>query len=756
MYMALRKFKLAYSSPLLCDIYLHLMDDVESMDLETLSYLSVGLRNRFHTDNSTYRMVCRLGLVKTLPRLQHLLLTCQTVEELRQIVICFYNLAFLISDRMMEQLVAKVTEFMENGELRKLSSLPVLTKLLGLMVAKADWHEEHGIYVYNLFMQFKGNCEHLRPINALMLCKTIKGYGEPTSVLYEIYERLDNILKSRGYMGNVPMITVLNGMLKINPSAVPVKKVEEILDDIIESPHLADHVDDVFSIMRNVGIISNDLVDKFYDLSFEALKEDSDEVVRFANRYIRMHSVFTGLYINRGFEKKVIDLVEQEIEIKDVRIFHPRAFGIRIAILLYFGKPLNPTLYQKFNDFLIQFNAQTLLFISKAVDFRMKKLNFPLKRHERNEEIEMLENISLKVNKASENLLRKYDMDNSTERLVDISDLMRNYIYRNDYFNEYFDIVKDKLIERVNEGQVSVKTVMALCSAVSNPRQKIEAPELLECFVNFYLNRPDPTELHTDSAYKLLEVCFDSGYVPDKRFLDLFCEILKRDIDSLSGLRTLAIAFMLSGYQNVTKSLITAIFSDEFMERLDNELEMSSDRKHYPKVLRKQLMLLNRSVVLRYPEFGVPWFHSKYCAENEILLRQRLTQDNIAFKEQVSEQLAAVLGGWRYYKENSFSKYYNHIDFEIHFDSRGNALDMTSNVVEDDVNVTKCAVQVIPSNMLTVDTRSVAGFLMTNKTELELQGWKVIQISPYTWNSLQLGDSSMRKKYLNSAIRAAL
>ena len=72
------------------------------------------------------------------------------------------------------------------------------------------------------------------------------------------------------------------------------------------------------------------------------------------------------------------------------------------------------------------------------------------------------------------------------------------------------------------------------------------------------------------------------------------------------------------------------------------------------------------------------------------------------------------------------------------------------------MNVTKCVVQVIPSNMLTVDTRSVAGFLMTNKTELELQGWKVIQISPYTWNSLQLGDNSMRKKYLNSAIRAAL
>ena len=531
------------------------------------------------------------------------------------------------------------------------------------------------------------------------------------------------------------------------------------LEDIIESPHLADHVDDVFSIMRNVGIINNDLVDKFYDLSFQALKNDSDEVVRFATRYIKMHSVFTGLYFNKEFEERVLELVQQEIKTKDIRIFHPRAFGNRIAILILFGKTLDSALYQRFNDFLPQFNAQTLLFISKAVDFRMKKLSFPLKRRERNEEIEMLENISLQVNKASEKLLRKFDSDNSSERLVDISDLMRNYIYRNDYFNEYFNIVKEKLIERVEEGQVSVKTVIALCSAVSNPRQKIEAPELLECFVNFYLNRPDPSELHTDSIYKLLEICFDSGYVPDKKFLDLFCEVLKRDIDSLSGIRTLAIAFMLCGYQNVTKSLITAIFSDEFMERLDNELEMASDRKHYPKILRKQLMMLNRAVVLRYPEFGVPWFHSKYCAENEMSLRDsrtRFTQENIAFKEQVSEQLSALLGGWRYYKENSFSKYYNHIDFEVHFDARGNALDLTSNVVGDDLNVTKCAVQVIPSNMLTVDTRSVAGFFMTNKTELELQGWKVIQISPYIWNSMQLGDNSTKKKYLKSAIRAAL
>ena len=44
------------------------MDDVENMQIETLSYLSVAQRNRFHTDKN--RLIWRLGLVPAVPRYQ--------------------------------------------------------------------------------------------------------------------------------------------------------------------------------------------------------------------------------------------------------------------------------------------------------------------------------------------------------------------------------------------------------------------------------------------------------------------------------------------------------------------------------------------------------------------------------------------------------------------------------------------------------------------------------------------------------------
>ena len=93
--MALRKFQEPLSSPVLRDIYVHLQENMNSLDIETLSYMSVGLRPRFHIDK--YRLVWRLGLVRAMPRLQQLLVNCQTPEDLRKVVICFYNMASLIS-----------------------------------------------------------------------------------------------------------------------------------------------------------------------------------------------------------------------------------------------------------------------------------------------------------------------------------------------------------------------------------------------------------------------------------------------------------------------------------------------------------------------------------------------------------------------------------------------------------------------------------------------------------------------------------
>lgn len=732
------------------------MDNVDTMQIETLSYLSVALRNRFHTEK--YRLVWRLGLVPAVPRLQHHLLNCQSMEELRQIVICFHNLAFLISDRMMDQLMTVVMKFINQGELKKVENFNILNKLLALSLAKKDWHDDHGDYMATLLNQFKGNCKHLRPVNAVTLCKVVKSQMEPTSVLYEVYDRLVEILKNRGFVGHTPMITVLSSMLSINPSAVPIKEIEQVLEEIIDSPDLGYHVDDVLNIVRNVGIVNSNLVDNFFNLALDLLNEDStSDVVKFASRYISMYSTYTGMYRNKEFEAKVVKLILEDIELQDVLTYHPQAFAARLSLLIEFGVNLDDNIINKFKDFLNQYNAKSLLSISRAIDFRLKREEMKLmektiNRNHRSPELIKIEEMNVLVNKASEEKFLKVTLE---DKLVEIADLIKNYIYRNDFFNESFMNVKELLIERIDRRQGTTRAVSTLCSSVANPRQKIEAPDLLDSFVRFYLGRPDPTELHTHSVFRLLEVCFDSGHDPDIKFTNLCCDLLRRDIDAVSGRTAISMALMLCYYRSISKSLVTAIFSNEFMSRLDNELQMAVDRRHYPKMLRRSLMELNRAVVLRYPEFGVPWFHSKYCAEHEISLRLKLFSDTIVFKDQVSQQLEKMFGGWRYYKENSFSQYYNFIDFEVHFDGES-PVDLSAKMTHDPDHVTRVAIQVLPSHMITVDTRAVGKYMLCNREELELQGWKVVTVNPYTWNSLQLGSDTRRKDYLWKEIKSAL
>ena len=61
---------------------------------------------------------------------------CNSPEDLRKLVICFYNLAFLISDRLMSQLVGKVRQFEATGQLREKGNLSLLCKLVALVLAK--------------------------------------------------------------------------------------------------------------------------------------------------------------------------------------------------------------------------------------------------------------------------------------------------------------------------------------------------------------------------------------------------------------------------------------------------------------------------------------------------------------------------------------------------------------------------------------------------------------------------------------------
>ena len=106
-------------------------------------------------------------------------------------------------------------------------------------------------------------------------------------------------------------------------------------------------------------------------------------------------------------------------------------------------------------------------------------------------------------------------------------------------------------------------------------------------------------------------------------FLDVASSCLERDFDSLSGMNIITTAIILAKYGRLERQLTSKIFSVEFMDKLDMEIEeeckliteseLMSRVSYYPILLKREIMKLNRIVCINYPEYNVPWFHEKYC-----------------------------------------------------------------------------------------------------------------------------------------------
>ena len=380
------------------------------------------------------------------------------------------------------------------------------------------------------------------------------------------------------------MITCLAAVLNVNPFTIPLNEVENILNTIVESQHLADHTDDVFSIMKSVGIISDKLVDKFFLSSLEVMKKESVlEVLKIATRYNFFHSAYTGIYYNKEFEKKVIEhLVKQFKTEGSYMLLYPKAVAEMTAILITFGHPVTNEIFVKFQQMLPQMCPRSLFHISKAIEHQTKKhhrdkLNLsmnPIPRRDKSPQLEVLDQMSILVNRASEATIRD---DFEGNYSVVISSLLRNFLARNDIASENFTVLTDKLQKKVESGALSNKIVNQICSSVNSRREKLEAPKLTESLVSYYLTRPEPEEVHLSSMVSLLENCFRSGNKPHPEFLKLVNHSLLRDIDSISGQRTLNVAFILSHYSVLTESLAQAVFSNEFMAKLDAVIKCTAE-----------------------------------------------------------------------------------------------------------------------------------------------------------------------------------
>lgn len=629
--MSMRRFQEPLSSVMMQKIFIRLRRNILELDIKGLSYFSVAMRSRFLSlydemgsnrersfTNYKHSLVWRLALAPALPRLEECLKDCDNAEDLRKIAIVFTSLSSIVSDRMMNLLADKAREFIRDNKFEGTIGLGAVCKLLSVVINKIDWHEENGDYVALLLQQVQGRTMHLRPVQAILVSKIASIFGEPAQVYYDAYHRLCQVMENQEYLSSsVPMINCLNYILQINVHSIPKQKVETILRELIAGPHFSDHMTDVFDILKSVGVCNKDIADQFFEKAMEIVKDNPIDLVRLGIRYSNMYSIYGGLYSNEQFEKQLVKIILHQIE----STTNPQTFSSEFSLLLsYSSEKMSDNVMNRFHAMIAQIKPMSLYIIARGLETKMKQLGHSRKGHwqnvmaegkprgEQSQVMDQVEDISVSINNVSLHMLSSKILT-----LNDLSFIFRNFTCRRSVIEEsFFDYLTDQIKIQMDNNKISSRFIRHLCSSIEALKPPREIPELTDRFLNFFLSRPEKMP-HMKVLHKVIKLCYISNHQPPDSFISIVSSSLIRDLDALPGRHVLDTCMFLALFRALDKETVEAVFSNEFMAKLDKEMDMCGKKTIYPFKLRETLMFLNRAVVIDYPEFGVPWFHEHFC-----------------------------------------------------------------------------------------------------------------------------------------------
>jgi len=213
---------------------------------------------------------------------------------------------------------------------------------------------------------------------------------------------------------------------------------------------------------------------------------------------------------------------------------------------------------------------------------------------------------------------------------------------------------------------------------------------------------------------------------------------------------------------HLSKELIQNIFSVEFLDQVDDELEATYNANNYPLKLRQAMMELNRAVCIDMPDINLPWFHGKFCEE---VLALSSIQETYLHKE-VRNVLSQIVGDSAAVQYNMCSPYYYKLDFLIEFDEKDRPVKKDRRQIsgffqkfrqtqDHELKVRrKVAVLLLSPSCFTRGVRSLKGRFKLRRRHLEMLGYDVIEIDPVYWNSMFMSEQVVRQNFLETKLYA--
>lgn len=207
----------------------------------------------------------------------------------------------------------------------------------------------------------------------------------------------------------------------------------------------------------------------------------------------------------------------------------------------------------------------------------------------------------------------------------------------------------------------------------------------------------------------------------------------------------LVVASSLVVLQVYPEELIKRIFSLKFLSCLDNLVMQDGFRRKRTRHLGKLLAELNRSVVLQCPEIDVAWFCSRYCEHAETKLESSIVKK---WRNTMYFSLIDALGGDQFVKQGPLQTAYCHTyDFECLLDQNGSPLPFNSQEAHERVAI----LLTMPYNFCANDRR-LLGIIDNKFIQLEILGFKVVEVPYYHLDSMMLSDPEARQAYFRNKV----
>lgn len=234
--------------------------------------------------------------------------------------------------------------------------------------------------------------------------------------------------------------------------------------------------------------------------------------------------------------------------------------------------------------------------------------------------------------------------------------------------------------------------------------------------------------------------------------LDRSSEIVVRDFNYMNGISIVQALLALVFYKSCPQQLITMVFSDDFIKRLEQEISMCYSKNTYPQRVMNQVMQLNRAVCLDCPEMNVKWFQQSYIEAQG----SKLPAMQSRLQVEVTNLLLDIVKSEEFLGVNRVTPYGYRVDFELFIDQYNRfvkPLPEDYHHVNYLPHVNKIAILLLNNKVFCDnDFNRLKGSELLRMRHLEMLGYRVIHVKISDFNALYKNVKA-KLKYLRNLLQ---